>query len=185
MLVETSEVRYAENFDKATPGWNELARIGCLCSTAEFVTTDSDQPPVLRKIRGDASEKGILRCYETIMADSTKVRSTNPKVAEIPFNSTNKYQLSIHDVDRKGRYQLVMKGAPETIIDRCKTILLDGKDKIMTDEMRKMVNVVNLELGDQGERVLGFCDLYLDSDEYPSGYQFDADEPNFPLSNFR
>ena len=60
--IETSEVRYAENFNKETSGWEELARICCLCSTAEFVSTDSDQPPVRREIRGDASEKGILRC---------------------------------------------------------------------------------------------------------------------------
>ena len=41
------------------------------------------------------------------------------------------------------------------------------------------------ELGGLGERVLGFCDFKLDKSTFPSGYAFDADEPNFPLSNLR
>ena len=42
-----------------------------------------------------------------------------------------------------------------------------------------------MELGGLGERVLGFCDLRLPSDEFPYGYQFDADEINFPVRNLR
>ena len=42
-------------------------------------------------------------------------RAAHEKVCEIPFNSTNKFQVSIHetsDPDEK-RSLLVMKGAPE------------------------------------------------------------------------
>ena len=47
-------------------------------------------------------------------------RAARRKVMEIPFNSTNKYQVSIHecqtDPDVPG-HLLVMKGAPERILD--------------------------------------------------------------------
>ena len=66
-------------------------------------------------MKGDASEQGILRCYESIMGNTTALREANPKVVEIPFNSSNKYQVSVHDVDKTGKYHLVMKGAPEII----------------------------------------------------------------------
>ena len=42
-----------------------------------------------------------------------------------------------------------------------------------------------MELGGLGERVLGFCDLRLDPKKYPRGYNFDADECNFPLKDLR
>ena len=31
----------------------------------------------------------------------------------------------------------------------------------------------------------GFCDQMLPSDKYPVGFKFDADEPNFPLTDMR
>lgn len=63
-------------------------------------------------------------------------REKNPIVIEIPFNSTNKYQLSIHETnDGDDRYLLVMKGAPEQILDRCSTIYIDGRDIELNDCM--------------------------------------------------
>ena len=78
-----------------------------------------------------------------------------------------------------------MKGAPERILDRCGTILLDGEEKEMTDEWKDAFNTAYLELGGLGERVLGFCDYLLPKDKFPLGYPFDADEENFPLNDLR
>merc|ERR1719378_1670608 len=36
-----------------------------------------------------------------------------------------------------------------------------------------------------GERVLGFCDFRLSTNEFPRGFPFDSDEVNFPLKNLR
>merc|ERR1719361_1400127 len=40
-------------------------------------------------------------------------------------------------------------------------------------------------LGSLGERVLGFCHKYLDAEKFPPGFNYDADDPNFPLENLR
>jgi sodium/potassium-transporting ATPase subunit alpha len=79
----------------------------------------------------------------------------------------------------------VMKGAPERILDRCSTILLNGKEQEMTAEWRDSFNQAYLELGGLGERVLGFCDYLLPTDQFPVGYQFDAEAENFPLTGLR
>jgi len=63
------------------------------------------------------------------------------------------------------QYILVMKGAPERILDRCSTILLNGDEREMTQEWRDAFNQAYLELGGLGERVLGFCDLLLPLDK--------------------
>ncbi len=63
-----------------------------------------------------------------------KFREQNKKISEIPFNSTNKYQVSIHETqDGDDRYLLVMKGAPERILERCTTIYIDGTDIELND----------------------------------------------------
>ena len=45
------------------------------------------------------------------------------------------------------RYLLVMKGAPERIIDRSSTIFVQGVEQPMTDEWRQAFNQAYLELG--------------------------------------
>ena len=60
-----------------------------------------------------------------------------------------------------------MKGAPERIIDRSSTILIDGDEQPMTDEWREAFNQAYVELGGLGERVLGFCDFLLPADQFP------------------
>jgi len=111
----------------------------------------------------------------------------NKKIVEIPFSSSNKYQVSIHENadPNDDRHVLVMKGAPERILDRCSTILIHGEEKPLNDEWKEAFNVSYMELGGLGERVLGFCDYMLPADQYPKGYPFDADEENFPLSGLR
>ena len=42
---------------------------------------------------GDASESALLKCVELSLGDVMAFRSKLPKIAEIPFNSTNKYQV--------------------------------------------------------------------------------------------
>ncbi|VDP77944.1 unnamed protein product [Schistosoma mattheei] len=78
-----------------------------------------------------------------------------------------------------------MKGAPERIIDRCSTILLNGKEKPLNDEMRERFNKSYMKLGGMGERVLGFCDYRLPAKTYPKNFKFNEEEPNFPVSGLR
>ena len=108
------------------------------------------------------------------------------QVAEIPFNSTNKYQVSIHEVDDPNdpRYLLVMKGAPERILERCSTIMLNGVEQTLNSERKESFEYAYVSLGGLGERVLGFCHLYLPADKFPVNFKFDTEEPpNFPLHN--
>ena len=54
-----------------------------------------------------------------------------------------------------------MKGAPERILDRCSTIFIGGKEKLLDEEMKEAFNNAYLELGGLGERVLGKFPIYL------------------------
>ena len=138
-------------------------------------------------MNGDASEAALLKCIELATGETMAMRARNKKVCEVPFNSSNKYQVSIHNNEDKndGRYILVMKGAPERILERCSTIFIGGEEKVLDNELKEAFNTAYMELGGLGERVLGFCDYMLPMDKYPKGYQFSADDPNFPLAGLR
>jgi len=64
-----------------------------------------------REVDGDASESAILRCMESLIGNVHLFRARHPKTFEIPFNSTNKFQVSVHKYDDKDdpRLLVVMK----------------------------------------------------------------------------
>lgn len=47
-----------------------------------------------RECNGDASEAALLKYSELTLGSVSQYRERNQKIAEIPFNSTNKYQVS-------------------------------------------------------------------------------------------
>merc|ERR1712198_693771 len=185
--ADTSEDQSGSSFDKNAPGWQILERVACLCNRAEFRSGQEGVAILKKEVNGDASEAAILKCTELSKGNVIEYRRKNKKVCEIPFNSSNKFQVSVHETEdpQDNRYLLVMKGAPERILDRCSTIVIDGTERPLNDEWKDAFNTAYMELGGLGERVLGFCDMILPADKYPVGYPFDADEENFPLEGLR
>uniref|UniRef100_A0A803YAW0 Sodium/potassium-transporting ATPase subunit alpha n=1 Tax=Meleagris gallopavo TaxID=9103 RepID=A0A803YAW0_MELGA len=182
--ADTTEDQSGATFDKRSPTWAALARIAGLCNRAVFKPGQENISISKRDTAGDASESALLKCIQLSCGSVKKMRDKNPKVTEIPFNSTNKYQLSIHEREEDPQgHILVMKGAPERILERCSRILLQGQEVPLDEEMKEAFQNAYLELGGLGERVLGFCHLYLPPDKFPRGFRFDADEVNFPTSD--
>ncbi|XP_062499441.1 sodium/potassium-transporting ATPase subunit alpha-3-like [Corticium candelabrum] len=183
--ADTTEDQTGESFDKSSDEWMSLARIAGLCNRATFKPDQDDVLILARECNGDASETALLKCVELSVGSVEDMRNRNKKVAEIPFNSSNKYQVSIHETEdlNDPRYLLVMKGAPERILDRCSTMLLNGQEVDMDDNLCAQFSDAYLTLGGMGERVLGFCHCYLPADQYPQGYAFDTENVNFPLEN--
>uniref|UniRef100_A0A8B9BKX1 Sodium/potassium-transporting ATPase subunit alpha n=2 Tax=Anser TaxID=8842 RepID=A0A8B9BKX1_9AVES len=183
--ADTSEDQTTQPFDQSSPSWTALSKIVTLCNRAEFRPGQENLPIMKRVVVGDASETALLKFAEVILGDVMSIRAQNKKVAEIPFNSTNKFQLSIHETDDPNdkRFLLVMKGAPERILERCSTIMINGKEEPLDSEKAEAFQTAYMELGGMGERVLGFCHLYLPENEFPDTYPFDTDSMNFPTSN--
>lgn len=71
-----------------------LTRIAILCSRAKFQPNQESIPVLKRAVDGDASEAAILKRMQIMFSDVMEIRKRNKKVAEIPFSSVNKYQVS-------------------------------------------------------------------------------------------
>ncbi|XP_055330378.1 sodium/potassium-transporting ATPase subunit alpha-B-like [Paramacrobiotus metropolitanus] len=164
-----------------------LLNVAILCNRATFKDDQRHKPVYSRDCKGDASETAILKFTEILTGDTMAARQQHKAVAEIPFNSTMKFQVSVHEtlVEGKKRYLLVMKGAPERIWDRCATIGVNGETEAKNAFWTEKFNEAYLDLGSRGERVLGFCDYLLPEEEFPAGTVFDCENPNFPLENLR
>merc|ERR1719434_437334 len=138
--TDTTEDQSGGKIDyRDDPTWHSLGRIASLCNRAVFLAGETG-PILKRETAGDASESALLKCCELMMGSVEQVRQRNPKVCEIPFNSTNKWQLSIHEIPDDTRYLLVMKGAPERILDRCTKIMINGEEQEMTEEYKTKFN---------------------------------------------
>ncbi|XP_059059157.1 sodium/potassium-transporting ATPase subunit alpha-2-like [Achroia grisella] len=158
----------------------------CLCLAASlnlkavFVQDSMNLAVDKRKVLGDASESAILR-YMEINRSATRTREENPKVAEIPFSSAYKYQITIHLMQVTQSYYIIMKGAPEIIIEYCVRVHTDEGEQPLTPQLKKELKANFIKLANMGERVIGYCDLKLPLNEYPIGYKFDTHQKNFPL----
>ena len=184
-------------YDVESAGWQALQRVATLCNNSRFVLTDADdedKPPLnlAEEIQtpdfnllglqctGDASESALVKCVQ-LLRDVEEYHAANPKLHEIKFNSTNKWQLSIHKPEDPGAKSplMVFKGAPERVINRCTKILINGEAIPLTDEWKKKYQDSYESLGAMGERVLGFAMRNLDG--IPMNFAFtNKPEPNFP-----
>eukprot|EP01115_Flamella_aegyptia_P001611 TRINITY_DN1266_c0_g1_i2.p1 TRINITY_DN1266_c0_g1~~TRINITY_DN1266_c0_g1_i2.p1 ORF type:complete len:907 (-),score=328.67 TRINITY_DN1266_c0_g1_i2:612-3332(-) len=166
-----------------SPSFKALHRIAAICNRAVFDSKPENmvKEVLQRQTVGDASESALLKFCEPIRNVESH-RAANPKLFEVPFNSVNKWQLSIHQTEEDGTL-LVMKGAPERVFSRCKKILIDGNVVDLTDKHEEAFQHAYEVLAGHGERVLGFAHLDLDPSVYNSKTTFDVDKQNYPIDN--
>uniref|UniRef100_A0A673ZA00 Sodium/potassium-transporting ATPase subunit alpha n=1 Tax=Salmo trutta TaxID=8032 RepID=A0A673ZA00_SALTR len=182
--ADTTEDQSGQSFDQSSETWRSLARVAGLCNRAVFKPNQESLPIPRRIVVGDASETALLKFTELAIGNMMEYRERFKKVVEVPFNSTNKMSYLLHELEDPMdlRYLLVMKGAPERILERCSTILIKGQEMPLEEQWREAFQTAYMDLGSLGERVLGFCHIYLNENEFPRGYKFDSDEMNFTTS---
>eukprot|EP00184_Porphyridium_aerugineum_P000836 CAMPEP_0184698616 /NCGR_PEP_ID=MMETSP0313-20130426/5172_1 /TAXON_ID=2792 /ORGANISM="Porphyridium aerugineum, Strain SAG 1380-2" /LENGTH=1120 /DNA_ID=CAMNT_0027157581 /DNA_START=172 /DNA_END=3531 /DNA_ORIENTATION=- len=185
--IETTKTATTEvTYDVNDPLFKEAFYVMVNCSKAEFDAQDlegnPEKPIPERLVNGDASEAGILKFCEQVEPVSP-IRARSPKVGGIPFNSTNKFMVTIHkEIDRPDMLRQCFKGAPERVLERCTKIMTkDGE--VPLDEIQKSKMDEHLAaLMENGERVLGLAQtFYPPPPEAEAEKFFDQDAPGFPM----
>jgi sodium/potassium-transporting ATPase subunit alpha len=158
-----------------------------------LMTEEAKIPVAERKTAGDASESGLIKFCHTIM-DINETRKEYPTFAYeadgkanealIPFSSEIKFNMFIRDMNSAQKNPknaddnlfVIMKGAPERILNRCSKILVRGEERDFDDEFRAEVNEANDSFGKMGERVLAFARFKLDPKVFTKdpAYRFDV-----------
>ncbi|CAH0579182.1 unnamed protein product [Chrysodeixis includens] len=166
----------------SNPTFSALCLAASLNLKATFVFDNMHKSVEKRKILGDASESAILR-YMEMNRSATQLREDNPKEAEIPFSSAYKYQVTIHRMQQSHSYYLIMKGAPEIVLEYCSRVHTDEGPQTLSPQIKKELKANFIRMANMGERVIGYCDLKLPVDAYPLGYRFDVQKRNFPVED--
>ncbi|KAG6875731.1 hypothetical protein C0993_007750, partial [Termitomyces sp. T159_Od127] len=119
---------FRENFatDSSVAGSasRQLHGAAVLCNGATFDAATADLPLEKRDINGDIVDGAILRFVESV-GDAPAVRASKPGIYQVPFNSHNKWMLTVHnssplqDSERKSASLIFVKGAPDVLIPSC------------------------------------------------------------------
>jgi len=139
---------------------------------------------------GNASECAMIKLVQSESRtphdeyDVDSIRSSYPVKYTIPFNSKNKYQVHVHEDSSSGRHVVLMKGAPERILDRCTHAIIGGKI-VELDDTEK-INIISQQeaLSANGLRCLGFAERELDLDVYNNEYKYAIETDDFYSCNF-
>ncbi|MFB6295150.1 MAG: cation-translocating P-type ATPase, partial [Candidatus Nanohaloarchaea archaeon] len=138
-----------------------LLRCGALCNNVEERDGEFHGDPTEVAIQTTAEKGGIEGGAE--------------RLREIPFSSDRKRMTTVNDTGDGAT--AFMKGAPQTVLERCDRILVDGEEQELTEEKRQeLIETTHAYAGD-ALRVLGFArksvdDVEADADDIESGMVF-------------
>jgi sodium/potassium-transporting ATPase subunit alpha len=111
------------NASGANIAHHQLHKAATLCNGANFDSATAHLPIAEREINGDATDAAVLRFVESV--DSI-VLEANTQIFQIPFNSKNKWMLTMYDVGRPTSSEklspeklIYVKGAPDVLLPRC------------------------------------------------------------------
>lgn len=109
---------------------------------------------------GDPTEVALVMLGEHFGVVEEIYRDTHPRLGEIAFDSDRKLMSTLHDIE--GVPTLITKGAIDVILGRSKW-LMTSKGKVpLTEDKKEEIARVNMELSQQGLRVLAFAVRALD-----------------------
>ncbi|KAG5640771.1 hypothetical protein DXG03_007248 [Asterophora parasitica] len=102
---------------------HQLHKAATLCNGATFDAATAERPLAEREINGDATDGAILRFVESIPKASV-IRDANHQIFQIPFNSKNKWMLTMYAEDESAEEKrpsavIFVKGAPDVLLPNC------------------------------------------------------------------
>ena len=105
------------------------------------------------KLIGDPTETALVQFGLDHNFDVRDVLKSEPRVAELPFDSERKLMSTIHK-EADGSYFIAVKGAPDQLLKRVSRIEINGEVRPITDEDKQAILATNKDLAKQALRVL-------------------------------
>jgi calcium-translocating P-type ATPase len=145
-----------------------LGRVSMLCNDAELFQQDG-----VWKVEGDPTEGAIFFSFATKLGmDRQSERTAFPRIDAIPFESEHRFMATLHE-GTGGKQFLLVKGAPEVILDHCDRQLTSDGQQMPID--RDHFGKASDKLASQGERVLALA--WLEDPGVKAGSLAPADLP--------
>ena len=107
------------------------------------------------KYRGDAVEVALNQYLEKQKIDVETLQKKKKRVLELPFDSKRKMMSTIYE-ENNGKV-IYTKGSLESLLPRCKSVLIDGKIKPLTAEIKAEYEEMETKLSQDALKVLAFA----------------------------
>jgi magnesium-transporting ATPase (P-type) len=124
-----------------------IGRVSVLCNDAELLEQDG-----VWKVEGDPTEGALYPFAAKIGLDRQTEQSACRRIDIIPFESEHKFMATLNE-DAAGKRMLLVKGAPEIILENCDRQQADEPAPIQREYWLQMSD----KLAAQGERVLAMA----------------------------
>ncbi len=144
------EVEINETLEKAL-------KTGLLCNNATLSNEEG------HSINGEPTEGALVVLGAKAGLDKEELDEQYEREKEILFTSERKMMTTVHDVE--GSKDAFVKGAPEVVLEKCSSIVVDGEEVKLTEDKREEILQKNQEFAGDALRVLGLA------------YRTDVEEP--------
>ena len=124
-------------------------KISALSARAQIVFNERNKE---WKISGDPTEAALQVFSKKIGFDREELERTSHLISEMPFDYKTKYHATIHEI--KGKNFLALTGAPEVVLQLCKKVYSDGKEKDISSAELVRVEAMYSKLLSGGFRVI-------------------------------
>ncbi|MBS2014040.1 MAG: HAD-IC family P-type ATPase [Deltaproteobacteria bacterium] len=128
----------------------DLAEAVVLCNDSRLA------PPISGESRwraiGDPTEAALLSFAKKAGADADAVRARAPRTEEVPFEAETKMMATRHD-GAAGAF-VVLKGAPERVLERCSFRQMNGERRPLDDASKAELEAAWEEMAERALRVL-------------------------------
>ncbi|MGM0216043.1 cation-translocating P-type ATPase [Enterococcus sp. AZ109] len=102
---------------------------------------------------GDPTETAMVQYGLDHQFDVTEMLKSEPRVAELPFDSERKLMSTIHQL-ADGTYLVAVKGAPDVLLQRTTKVLINQQEVPMGNKQKEEILWNNTDLAKQALRVL-------------------------------
>ena len=130
-------------------------------SALRMMNLANDTKITEEKLIGDPTETAMVQFGLDKGYDVRVDLEKNPRVAEVPFDSTRKLMSTIHQLE-DGNYLVATKGAPDMLLEKVTHIEENGQVRPISQEDRDTLARLNKEMATQALRVLAIAYKYID-----------------------
>lgn len=116
------------------------------------------------EIVGDPTEGALVVAAAKAGYQKDEVEKQYPRTRELLFDSERKRMSTIHKT-AEGKEILIVKGAPEQIIERCHSFNDNSKEFPLSRAIKEKINLQNKQLASKALRVLAIAYREIDSHE--------------------
>jgi len=112
----------------------KLKKAFIYCNDANYNYEIKD---IEKAVMGDPTETALVKAFYKDSKELQKFVEKSKRVYEISFDSTRKMMTVI--MNENGKETCYMKGAPERVLEKCNSVLENGKVKPLTYQKKKQI----------------------------------------------